>query len=280
MPASDRTSVAIGVTTFNRPRLVEAHARSLSDVDGLDSATLIVIDDASTECPLPFLKACFPSQARIERREANSGGADYAGRILFERLIETKADIIIVLDSDLIVVRELLTAAVRWLPATSGVLSLLNASSHPAIGLHGDFLIKQSVGLAATVWRADVARAAFLATPSGPRWDWRLCEHVRASGLKVFSVRRSLVQHLGFAEGENSSVTSGDIALGYVDTCPRNGYAIQQETLLAMQAGFHQMRKRIEALQDKLGASEARIKALELAAQSRSEKPKNQDDDR
>jgi GT2 family glycosyltransferase len=120
--------VAIGVPTFNRSDLVELHAKSLCASNLPPETILIVIDDASTEYDVNYLRSIFPKVADIRRRSTNSGGADFAIRHLMEHLVETDAEAVMLLDSDMLVVEDFLQHGEELLQQSDGVISLFPGS--------------------------------------------------------------------------------------------------------------------------------------------------------
>ena len=253
------SDVAIGITTFNRPRLVEACARSLSKATGIENARILVTDNSSTDYDLTFLKTCFPAGTEVERNRVNSGGADFACRKMVERLCGTDAKILIILNSDLIFAKDFLDQALALIKTTDGFLSLFNTPTHSTIGMRGGLLVKKDVGAAGTVWVADVARAMLAVTPAGRMFDWRFCEYLRAAQIDVLAVKASLIQHLGFAEGQNSSDRGGDIGIGFADANSFNAYLMQQELAQALNESFKEIAKRFDQQQLVL---EAHMRAL------------------
>jgi glycosyltransferase involved in cell wall biosynthesis len=253
------SDVAIGITTFNRHHFIESCARSLSRATGIEHARILINDDCSTDYDLAFLETCFPPGAEIERHSANSGGADYACRKMVERLCGTGAKIFIILDSDLICARDFLDQTLALIKTTDGFLSLFNTPSHPAIGARGGLLLKEDVGAAGTVWTAELARAMLAATPEGRTFDWRFCDYLRQARIDILTVKASLVQHLGFAEGQNSSDRGGDIGIGFTDVDSFNAYLMQQEFAHALNQSFKMIAKRFDQQQLIL---EAHMRAL------------------
>jgi glycosyltransferase involved in cell wall biosynthesis len=253
------SDVAIGITTFNRPRLLEACTRSLNRVTGIEDARILVTDDCSTDYDAAFLKACFPAQAMIERNSTNGGGADFACRAMIERLCNTDAKILIVTDSDLVFAKDCLDQTFGLIKATDGFLSLFNTPTHPATGARGGLILKKGVGAAGTVWRSDVAQAMLVATPAGPVFDWRFCEYLTSVHIDIVTVKASLVQHLGFAQGQNSSARGGDIGIGFTDADAFNAYLMQQELAYALNGGFKEIATRFDQQRAIL---EAHMKAI------------------
>src|SRR5262245_40823955 len=84
--------VAIGVSTYNRRHLVDLNAASLRSSSIPPDTVLVVVDDASTDYDVDYLRQIYPSFSDVRRRPANSGGASFANRDVMHRLLETDAD--------------------------------------------------------------------------------------------------------------------------------------------------------------------------------------------
>lgn len=227
--------IAIGVPTYNRVSLVRLNAASLSNSALPGDVILLVVDDCSEDYGLEFLRACYPA-ATIVRRERNSGGADMAAFDLLSRLHATGRQWLLVLDSDLILASDWLERVRPFLPLTDGLLSLFNTANHAPISASGGLLQKNTIGMAGTLWRRDVAEEVLAAVPPGWGWDDRACTHVRSSGRRIFSVADSLAQHVGFAEGQNSHPHKGDIGMGFHDCDSRSLYLLMEGLMLQEQA--------------------------------------------
>jgi glycosyltransferase involved in cell wall biosynthesis len=245
-------SIAIGVPTYNRKWMIEVCAPSLRLADYPENTRVIVVDDASTEFDAAFLRGQYPDFAEVTRRDKNSGGADFAARDLLARLAETGADVLLMIDSDLILARDGVTRMLALFDKTAGVLSMFNTPNHSPIRDVGDLLQKRFIGAAATAWRRDVALEILAGVEPGPVWDWRVCEFLTVRHTPIFTVKHSLVQHLGYAEGENSHAFRGDVGLGYYDEDFRNAYnwinivaAAQQASLKSVDRRFREIEYRV-----------------------------------
>lgn len=278
------SSVAIGVPTFNRRIFVEANGRSLRRAaipPGLE-VKLLVVDDASAEYDAAFLAEVYPVGAQILRRESNSGGADHAIADLFQRCLALNADAILLLDSDLIVDPDFLTKGLALLQQSDGMVSLFNTPNHPAREKFGALLRKSSIGSAGALWSRALAEEVRAQVPIGPKWDWRFCAFLEASGRRVLCAEQSLVQHIGFFEGENSSLDYGDYGVGFAAGSFDN-LAITLEFLVRAQialarsapgakslqlldrtfAAVEELKARAEAQNGRLADLESRIVRLE-----------------
>jgi glycosyltransferase involved in cell wall biosynthesis len=249
-------SIAIGVPTYNRKTIIELCAHSVRLVDYPENARMIVVDDASVEFDATFLRDQYPPFAEIVRRQVNSGGADFATPDLLERLVDTGADILVIIDSDLILKRNCLRTMLSLIDRTEGVLSLFNTPNHWALRDKGDLLQKRSIGAAATAWRRDLAASVLKAVEPGSMWDWRVCDFLTQQRIPIFTVKDSLVQHLGFAAGENSHALRGDVGLGYYDDDFRNAYNWINEVAAAQQNSFKRVKLRLDELEVRLSKLE------------------------
>jgi glycosyltransferase involved in cell wall biosynthesis len=253
---SPRPSIAIGIPTYNRKAIIELCAHSVRLVDYPEGARMIVVDDASVEFDQTFLRDQYPPFAEISRREVNSGGADFATSDLLARLTDTGADILVIIDSDLILKRDCLRRMLSLIDRTEGVLSLFNTPNHWALRDKGDLLQKRTIGAAATAWRRDLAVTVLKEVGPGSMWDWRVCEFLTQQRTPIFSVKDSLVQHLGFAAGENSHALRGDVGLGYYDDNFRNAYNWINEVAAAQQNSFRRVKLRLDEVELRLSKLE------------------------
>ena len=241
--------IALGVPTFNRAQFVELHARSVCAARLPSDTIIIVVDDASTEYGVQYLQSLFPKGSNIRRRTSNSGAADYAVRNVMEQLLATDADAVMVLDFDMLVAEDFLEAGAQLLPETDGILSLFNTPSHPAYGSRGPFVLKKTIGSAGALWRRDIAEKMLASVGPGYKWDWRFCAFLADAGYDIYVTRNSLVQHLGFSAGENSSLKSGDYGVGFSDHKSQISYALIEQAVFSSQLGFRQLLDTIATLQ-------------------------------
>jgi len=187
--------VAVGIPTYNRADMVRINARYLSRSRLTSDITLFVVDDASTEYDVVFLREVYPAGTDIQRRDQNSGGADFAAYDLLNRLVATEADVLVLLDSDLIVSREFMVKTLELLPLAKGILSLFNTPAHAAVGSHGPFLLKKTVGAAGTVWPRRLAVETLAGVPPGWDWDWRFSDFLSRRSRNQKGVRRLSNNH-------------------------------------------------------------------------------------
>jgi glycosyltransferase involved in cell wall biosynthesis len=250
--------VAIGVSTYNRRHLVELSAASLRSSSIPPDTALIVVDDASTDYDSDYLRSIFPSFSDVRRRPENSGGASFANRDVMRQLLETDADAVLLLDSDLLVRSNFLDVGVSLLGDTDGLLSLFNTPNHADIGARGPFVLKHSIGCAGSLWRRDIAAKVFSEVPAGPQWDWRFSDFLLTAGVGIYAVRDSLVQHIGYSHGYNSTFGHGDFGVGFSDSDAKNAYRLTELLLADSQAKFLRVQEQIDALRSRVSLIEQR----------------------
>ena len=261
-------SLVIGIPTFDRRVFVEETARSIAAarLDGGTEVTLLVVDDASSEYDEAFLRAIFPAGTEVVRREANSGGADFACRDLLGRCLALQTDAVLILDSDMLVGVGFVAAGLALLPRTDGCLSLFNTPNHPVLDRFDGLVTKATVGATGTLWDRDLAAEIHAAIGAGESWDWRFSHHLTETGRRIFVCERSLVQHLGFYAGQNSRPWSGDFGVGFpVETNETIGvlieHAVRGQGLLG--ARLLELGEEARRQRDRIAALEARIEDLE-----------------
>lgn len=256
--------VAIGVSTYNRRHLVELSAASLRSSSIPPDTVLIVVDDGSTDYDVDYLRSIYPRFSDVRRRPENSGGASFANRDVMRQLLETDADAVLLLDSDLLVSSNFVDRGVSLLGDTDGVLSLFNTPNHPDIGARGPFVLKKSIGCAGTLWRRDIAAKVFSEVPAGSQWDWRFSDFLVKAGVGICVVRDSLVQHIGYSNGHNSTFGHGDFGVGFYDSDAKNAYRLTELLLADSQAKFLRMQGQIDALKSRVSLIEHRSLARRL----------------
>ncbi|MBE9604096.1 glycosyltransferase [Acetobacteraceae bacterium H6797] len=242
--------ILLGVTTYNRLETVALAARSLRHAEGLEEVGIVVIDDASEDYGLEALRPLFPPQTEFVRRAANSGRADYAAHGLMRHFIEKRReDLLVCLDSDLVVARDFLARIRAAWPATDGVLSLFNAHTHPGApsGRGEGLLVKEAVGFAGTVWARPVIADALIHVVPTPRFDWDICKRLEETGRAILCLENSAVQHIGMV-GQNSRFLTSDYGLGFADDHWANLAAIQEVTLFGARKEIAALRRQVETL--------------------------------
>jgi hypothetical protein len=233
----------IGISVFNRKEIVSATARSLSLAEDIGSASILVIDDASSEFDADYLASIYPPASQIIRQMKNSGMASKVTHLLMEAFLDSTESILLILDSDLIVTRDFLHQARMMLPLTDGLLSLLHAHTHPGTEA-GPLLRKHSVGFAGTVWTRALVEEILAKVQFTVHFDNGICDYLRGQKHGIFSLKYSAVQHIGLLAGENSRFAVSDFGLSFTGTEWYNLSAIYEVLLQGCQLEFERIEKR------------------------------------
>lgn len=254
--------IVLGITTRDRLSHVRAQGRSLRQCKGIDEVGIVVVDDFNQSYGPKQLARIYPRGTRIYRTDRHSGSADHACRIALELMTRTEREVLVILDSDLVCAAEFLDTICEFLPRTKGFFSLFNAPSHPARRDAGDHLEKASVGSAGCVIRRQIALDLLNAVGPGRNFDWRMCDYLKSVEIPILCLRNSVVQHIGFAAGQNSALMGGDFGVGFEAYSPANT-AIMFETIVAtMQTGFRNVAAHLEHQRREIVRLEAEIAAL------------------
>ena len=82
--------------------------------------------------------------------------------------------------------------------------------------INQDLIIKESIGLAGTVFSREVVEDLLgnVEMKYTTMWDWYFCMYLEEKGKRVFVTKNSYVMHMGI-DGENSNVMLFDYALNY-----------------------------------------------------------------
>jgi hypothetical protein len=112
-------------------------------------------------------------------------------------------------DSDLIFNRQWLRRALEIIHKTDGILSVFNATSHPAKEIVNDELcIKETIGAAGTLFRRDrieeiINNFSLSKKPEIVSFDWKWSKYFNDHNVRIYCANNSLVQHIGYY-GQNS----------------------------------------------------------------------------
>lgn len=218
----------IGVTTYNRKRILELMSKSLYKSNLDISHVVRLYDDNSTEYSEKELGILFPTADKITVSRINKG-ADLNTWDMYCDFLNTDCDYLFNADSDLIFAKDWMRVGVEYIKNTDGILSIFNTPTHKSINEEGDLCLKNAFGAAGTFFsrkRIEELMQAFEKGDFSPeRIDWGFCDYFNSIGLKLYSTRKSYVQHIGF-RGYNSDETGFCYGKGFVVDSLHNGQAI------------------------------------------------------
>ncbi|WP_136660819.1 glycosyltransferase family A protein [Nitratireductor sp. XY-223] len=228
----------IAIPTYNRRAEVEACLDCLASVEGLDDWRVIIRDDCSTDYDIADLLKDRPFSATVLRSKSN-GGCDRNTVLLLRACLAQNAGRVLLLDSDMIVSRDILRFADRVFANTDGVLSLYNSVLHDEGQIvDDDLVLKDSIGGAATLWDASVLGHMLEGLDGTRYWDWQFCDRARERNIRIFVVRKSRAQHIGIEGSHSVWFGQLDYGVGFrVDTAEQAAaIAIAHDKLMLSQS--------------------------------------------
>jgi hypothetical protein len=197
--------VTIAVPTYNNLALVKLMSASLYQSDLSIPHNIKIYDDCSPEFNTNELQKLFSTAVSVRRNPCNVK-ADRNIYLMYKDFLSSTDDFFFNADSDIIFNKKWLTSAFDLIPKTNGVLSIINASSHPIKRVvDHDLCIKETIGAAGTLMTreriADILRT-FSYKDSAVSFDWNCSRYFTSQGIDVYCTNTSLIQHIGY-HGQN-----------------------------------------------------------------------------
>ncbi len=222
------SKVLIGITTYNRKRILEAMAKSLYESNLNIPYSIRVYDDNSTEYSRDDLYCLFPDAEKIMTRSINVG-ADLNTWGMYCDFLESDCDFLFNADSDLIFSKNWMEEGCNYISKTDGILSLFNTQLHKTREVRGNLLVKNTFGAAGTLFSKKNIEELVISYKAGffsPDYiDWGFCRYFSEQGKTLYCTRKSYVQHIGL-RGFNSGNKGFAYGSGFnVDTI-HNGQTI------------------------------------------------------
>ena len=198
--------VTIGITTYNRLKILKAMSESLYQSDISVPHSIRIYDDCSTEYGIEDLKRLFPTAVSIKVNEVNLK-ADENIYKMYEDFLASGDDWFFNADSDLIFNKGWLSRALELIERTNGILTLFNANLHHTYkDIDGDLCLKKTIGSAGTLFKRERMEQliSFLQLTSNKKsLDWQFSRYFNELSVPIYCVKNSLVQHIGYT-GQNS----------------------------------------------------------------------------
>lgn len=192
--------IAVSMATYNRLDYLQITAQSLSRCTDIADCSLRLYDDCSTDYDVDVLQKVFPQAQAIVRRERNLG-ADRNMFQVYKDFLETDDDVLVTLDSDMLLRPECFEIVQRTLPNTDGVLGLYNSAMHSAIREIGvrdvPCVEKEHVGAAAVAMSREIVSMIVENVLPGKAYDWKWSKYLCDRGQRLWVTRDSYVQHIG-----------------------------------------------------------------------------------
>ena len=198
--------VTIGITTYNRKKILEMMASSLYSSDLSVPHNIRIYDDCSSEYGMEELKRIFPTAASISVNQENIKADQNIFR-MHKDFLKSSDTYLFNADSDLLFARNWLNRALELVDKTSGILTLFNANSHgPCRAVDSDLCLKKTIGSAGTLLRRDRIEELLGyidSTENVKAFDWQFSGYFNKMEIPIYCVNNSLVQHIGYI-GQNT----------------------------------------------------------------------------
>ncbi len=244
--------ITIGITTYNRKSILEKMARSLYGSDLSYDYSIRIYDDASTEYDEQYLKELFPDAKSIHIHERNLG-ADGNMRYMYSDFLESDDYYFFNADSDLVFHKGWMNVMMNLIEHTDGVLSAFNVNNpkrhkpgetHLIKGV--ELVEKETVGAAGTMFSRGIIEDIVngLSDYDSSAFDWKWSSLLRNKGKKIYTLKKSMVQHIGFT-GFNSVSGNFDYGISFEVDSIENGQAINDVVAEISSSTINNARRRI-----------------------------------
>jgi len=198
--------LTIGIPTYNRKHLLELMASSFYESNISIPHNIRIYDDCSTEYGIEELKKIFPTAASIKINSVNLR-SDKNIYQMYSDFLSTTDQLLFNADSDLIFSKNWLTTALKLFERTKGILTIFNANSHESYqNIDDELCLKKTIGSAGTLFHRDIVSELITKMNSIDNikaFDWQFSKYFENTGIPIFCVNNSLVQHIGYV-GQNT----------------------------------------------------------------------------
>ena len=212
-PYKPSPKIAVGIPTYNRIGYVQLTSGALMGTFPADD--IWVFDDMSTEYTRDDLVQWYGTQ-HVQLSETHLK-ADAMARHILEWFLKSEYDVVVLLDSDLLVAPNWVAALRTGLQHSLGLWSLYRsgAPKHMSKNCHEHLCTMPSMGNAGTVWRRDLATMMLSEMPNRDGgFDWGWSEWCQKNAVPMEALRQSAVLHIGM-HGSWSHETSAEKAVGF-----------------------------------------------------------------
>ena len=127
---------------------------------------------------------------------------------------------------------------------TDGILSLFNTLTHRSIREEDGLCEKMNIGAAGTLMSRNNVDFLFKHNndlDNTKNFDWNFCHIFRELGIRIYTVKDSLVQHIGFT-GQNTYFAKGDYGIGFSITSVKDGQTLNDVLAMAREQSTSSIR--------------------------------------
>lgn len=196
--------IGIIITVRNRAEYLFHCLESLKAAD-LTNCKIVIVDDASTD--IRVWEMAFDFAEQVPNSKLINTNINVGVKVAIRKGIDAvlhECDYFIILDGDTMV-RKDFVSKIMALPK-NGIATGFNSFTknkngevrHPAISETEAYYVKKTIGGANVGFTKqvyfDFVESALMAYG---HWDYQLCNSITMSGGKIYSVKESVVQHIG-----------------------------------------------------------------------------------
>ena len=229
-PQQPSHKIAVGIPTHNRIGYVQLTSGALKGT--FPAEDIWVFDDMSTEYTRDDLVHWYGTQ-HVQLSETHLK-ADAMARHILEWFLKSEYDVVVLLDSDLLVAPNWVASLRTGLQHSKGLLSLYRsgAPKHVSKDCHEHLCTMPSMGNAGTVWTRALTTKMLSEMPNRDGgFDWGWSEWCQKNAVPMEALRQSAVLHIGM-HGSWSHETSAEKSVGFPMDTLSSEIREQAETFL------------------------------------------------
>ncbi len=205
--------IAVAIPTYNRIGYVQLTSSTLRGT--FPSRDIWVFDDGSNEYTYKDLIQMYSTKhVFVTKKHLN---ADAMARHILEWFLSTDYDVLVLLDSDLLVAPNWVQSLRQGLEHSKGLLSLYRSGAPKHITKNcQQYLCKMpSMGNAGTVWTRALTEKMLSEMPNHDGgFDWGWSEWCQKNAVPMEALKESAVLHIGM-HGSWSHETSAEKSVGF-----------------------------------------------------------------
>ena len=188
--------IAVAIPTYNRIGYVHLTSSALKGT--FPSKDTWIFDDKSTEYSEQDLMEWYGTEHVSQSK--NRLKADAMARHILEWFLSTNYDVLVLLDSDLVVAPGWVAELKLGLSESKGLLSLYRSAAplHKSVQCSDVLCLQPSMGNAGTVWRRALVQRMLSEMPArNGGFDWGWSEWCTKNKVAMEALKRSAVLHIG-----------------------------------------------------------------------------------
>ncbi len=192
---ADSLKIAVAIPTWNRIGYVKLASDAIRGT--FPTQDIWIFDDQSDEYNEQDLRQWYGTD-HVWTSDTKLH-ADGMARHIAEWFLTTEYDIVVTMDSDLVVAPDWVASLRKGLNTSTGVFSLYHSGAPTHVSRScGEFLCAQdSIGNAGVVWRRDLLQRMLDDVHAVERFDWEWSQWCKRNDVALDALKDSAVLHIG-----------------------------------------------------------------------------------